>query len=132
VKEEENREKGLVFVRTDNIFAICYKMKRLSHFLFIIFCVFHLIQRIFFWTGVGVVWNKKSFAYGPGKKLWRAGDVVQIYIDLDNKLMQFGLNGNCYGIAFVCHFNNDRCTYLSNKQIVCLTFCFFGNSTAKF
>jgi hypothetical protein len=52
---------------------------------------------------IGVVWNKKSFAYGPGKKLWRAGDVVQIFIDLDNKFMQFGLNGKCFGIAFVSY-----------------------------
>jgi len=48
----------------------------------------------------GVVWNKKSFPYGKGKKLWRSGDIVQVHIDLDNKVMQFGLNGVCFGVAF--------------------------------
>lgn len=53
---------------------------------------------------LGVVWNKKSVSYGPGRKLWHPGDIVQVLLDLDDKSMQFGLNGTYFGIAFVCGF----------------------------
>jgi len=52
----------------------------------------------------GCVWhqmddNNPDRHYAPDVK-WKAGDILQCYLDLDKKEMSFGLNGTNLGVAF--------------------------------
>jgi len=49
----------------------------------------------------GVIWHGSKMLYGPGKKICKAGDIVQVLLDVDERVMCFGLNGQLFGNAFV-------------------------------
>jgi Kip1 ubiquitination-promoting complex protein 1 len=49
-------------------------------------------------------WNKEiSTTYG---KRWKTGDVVGCYLDLDDGLMSFSLNGEFLGVTLLCILGN--------------------------
>jgi hypothetical protein len=48
----------------------------------------------------GVIWHGSKTLYGPGKKICKAGDIVQVLLDLETRVMRFGLNGEIFGDAF--------------------------------
>lgn len=54
----------------------------------------------------GVIWHGSKTLYGPGKKICKAGDVVQVLLDLDSRVMRFGLNGQIFADAFVSILKN--------------------------